>query len=583
MPERSIARIMLEKGFLRTDQIDLIRDELKKLAGLYTIGPYQVIGKLGEGGMGAVYKAYDEKLGRMVAIKLMKEIVGNEGDLHRRFMKEARSLARLNHPHIVTLYDFDVTPAGAPYMVMEFIEGVDLAAFLRQHGGMLEEREALQIARQIAEALQHAFENGLIHRDVKPPNVMIDRHGHCKLSDFGLAKSSDSNASQNTGSGIVMGSPDYFAPEQALAEKLLDIRVDIYALGAALYEMTTGTRPFLGTPLEVVTKHIHQKLPPPEGFNPALSSDCAALITRMMEKNRDARFATPADLIAVIDGILKRLPTAESRNEFVRAVAGLPPESQVKRVQSKLQELNPGLQEDLVTFKLNDARTGVQWFSLGRQPVQEVWPVRALARLENLSLIGSTLNDLNVLAGLPLTNLWIDGTHIITLAPLRGMQLKALSCEGTRINDLEPLQHMPLNYLCLNDTDVADLAPLHNLPLAELHLANTPVSDLSPLLGLSLIELDISNTAVRSLSPLRGMALDLLVCGGLSLTDLSPLQNMPLTTLDFGDTPVVDLTPLMGMPLKALRCQYKPAFARILKTIPSLKTINGEPAATVLQ
>jgi predicted Ser/Thr protein kinase len=223
----------------------------------------EILDLLGKGGMGAVYKARQKPLDRLVALKILPPRAGEDPAFAERFTREARALARLNHPGIVTLYEFGRTPGGLYYFLMEFVDGVSLRQLLAH--GRISPREALAIVPQICDALQFAHDQGIVHRDIKPDNVLLDRRGRVKVADFGLAKlvgtGSESAAAPTaagsptlTEAGKVMGTPQYMAPEQVEHPEEVDHRADIYALGVVFYQMLTGELP--GKTLEPPSKKV---------------------------------------------------------------------------------------------------------------------------------------------------------------------------------------------------------------------------------------------------------------------------------------------------------------------------------------
>jgi predicted Ser/Thr protein kinase len=203
----------------------------------------EIIELLGQGGMGAVYKARQRELDRLVALKILPPQVGTTEAFAERFTREARSLAKLNHPHIVTVHDFGRTNKGLYYFIMEFVDGTDLRQAI--HSGSIKPIEALAIVPQICEALQYAHEEGIVHRDIKPENILLDKRGRVKIADFGLAKLLDKppTAYTLTHAQQKMGTPHYMAPEQIEHPSQVDHRADIYSLGVVFYEMLTGQLP----------------------------------------------------------------------------------------------------------------------------------------------------------------------------------------------------------------------------------------------------------------------------------------------------------------------------------------------------
>ena len=232
------------------------------------LGPYEIVAPVGEGGMGEVYRARDTRLNRSVAIKVLPQGIADDPGRMARFEQEARSIAALNHPNILAIYDVGVQD-GTSYLVMELLEGETLHQRL-EHGA-LPVRKAVEIGTQIAFGLAAAHERGIIHRDLKPENIFLTKDGHVKLLDFGLAKdqsggdggpSSGMTLTMRTAPGVVLGTAPYMAPEQVRGE-LLDYRADIFSFGAVLYEMLTGKRAFSGES-SVETMNAILKSDPPE-------------------------------------------------------------------------------------------------------------------------------------------------------------------------------------------------------------------------------------------------------------------------------------------------------------------------------
>ena len=203
----------------------------------------EIIELLGHGGMGAVYKARQKQLDRLVALKILPPEVGQNPAFAERFMREARSLAKLNHPEIVTVYDFGHTEDGLYYFLMEFVDGTDLRRIIQ--AGEITSDQALAIVPKICEALHYAHKKGIVHRDIKPENILLDAEGNVKIADFGLARLLDkpTSAYTLTQSGQRMGTPHYMAPEQIEHPQEVDHRADIYSLGVVFYEMLTGELP----------------------------------------------------------------------------------------------------------------------------------------------------------------------------------------------------------------------------------------------------------------------------------------------------------------------------------------------------
>lgn len=234
---------------------------MDKMIGKILEGRYEILDELGGGGMARVYRGQDRLLHRFVTIKILREQFASDQDFLTRFQKEAQAVARLSHPNVVSIYDVGQED-GIHYLIMEYVEGRSLKEVISERG-QLPPREAVDIALQICDALEHAHENGIIHRDIKPHNILITRNGRVKVTDFGIAQAA-SEATMAYG-GTMIGSVHYLAPEQARGG-LTGPAADIYSFGIVLYEMLTGELPFKGeTPVAVAIKHIQETPRPPAG------------------------------------------------------------------------------------------------------------------------------------------------------------------------------------------------------------------------------------------------------------------------------------------------------------------------------
>jgi eukaryotic-like serine/threonine-protein kinase len=248
---------------------------------------YRLTALIGSGGMAAVYRAVDTRLARTVAVKVLHPEYARDEPFLQRFQQEAEFAASLGaHPNIVAIYDIGQDDA-LHYIVMELVEGQDLKEIIRDRAP-LDVSEAFSIARQVASALDFAHKRGLIHRDIKPQNIMVTDAGVAKVTDFGIARSL--SASQLTRTGMVIGTAHYFAPEQAQGKPAAPAS-DIYSLGIVTYEMVTGHLPFdAESPIGVAMQHLHSEPPPPWGYNPALSTRAGAVILRALEKDPERRY-----------------------------------------------------------------------------------------------------------------------------------------------------------------------------------------------------------------------------------------------------------------------------------------------------
>ena len=269
-----------------------------------TLGRYRIDEKLGEGGMGVVFKATDEKLRRTVALKVLSDGVVQDADRRLRFLREARLAASLTHPNIATVHDVGETEDGHIYIAMELVPGQSLRQRLEK--GALGPATALRIAKDLTRALTKAHGLGIVHRDLKPDNVMVSDELEVKVLDFGLAKPVDraeprETASVVTEDGRVVGTPGYMAPEQA-AGRAVDARTDIFAVGIVLYEMATGVRPFRGdSAMDVIIATARDEPPRPSSLAAGVGAGLERVILRCLEKNADARYADAPELLRALD------------------------------------------------------------------------------------------------------------------------------------------------------------------------------------------------------------------------------------------------------------------------------------------
>jgi eukaryotic-like serine/threonine-protein kinase len=301
---QSLEKVMIEMGFITRSQairlIQNIRDSSKMAAN--QIPGFQILGKLGQGAMAVVYKAKQLSLDRTVAVKVLPSKFTENPEYVSRFYKEGKAAALLNHPNIVQAIDVGES-GGRHYFVMEYVEGRtihdDLAA-----GKIFSEKEAIDIILQVASALAHAHAKNLIHRDVKPKNIMITTGGIVKLADMGLARATTDIEAAQSEAGKAYGTPYYIAPEQIRGELDIDARADIYALGATFYHMVTGRVPFeADNPSLVMKKHLKEPLIPPDHINTSLSAGISEVIEFMMAKRKEERYATADEVIQDLEAV----------------------------------------------------------------------------------------------------------------------------------------------------------------------------------------------------------------------------------------------------------------------------------------
>ena len=258
------------------------------------VGPYRIMEQLGQGGMATVYKAYHAALDRYVALKVLHPAFHQDQSFTMRFQREARVVARLEHPNIVPIYDYSEHEAR-PYLVMKYIEGDTLKARLNQ--GPLTAVEIERVVNSVGSALAYAHRQGILHRDVKPSNVMIAADGTMYLADFGLARIAEAGESTMS-SDSIMGTPQYISPEQAMGKKDLDAGTDIYSFGVMLYEMVVGQVPFSAdTPFSIIHDHIYTPLPLPIKVNPNVPESVQRVLLKALAKDRLDRYKTTEELI----------------------------------------------------------------------------------------------------------------------------------------------------------------------------------------------------------------------------------------------------------------------------------------------
>jgi serine/threonine-protein kinase len=278
-------------------------------------GRYRVLRKLGTGGMANVYLAEDQELGRRVAIKVLDERHASDEQFVERFRREAKAAAALSHPNIVSIFDRGETD-GTYYIAMEYLEGPNLKELVRQ--GTPSIRTAITYTREILAALRTAHRRGLVHRDIKPHNVLVDGEGRLKVTDFGIARSTASH--QMTEAGSIIGTAQYLSPEQARGAPV-DQRSDLYSVGIVLYELLTGTVPFKGsTPLEIAMKHLSEVPRPPSRVRPEIPPDLDRVVLRALAKRPGDRYQSAEEMDADLARIERGLPVSEETADAATAV-----------------------------------------------------------------------------------------------------------------------------------------------------------------------------------------------------------------------------------------------------------------------
>jgi WD40 repeat protein/tRNA A-37 threonylcarbamoyl transferase component Bud32 len=302
--QHALTQELLRRGWLTPYQADLLA--LGQGASLL-LGSYVLLERLGEGGMGQVFKARNWKLGQIVALKLVRTDRAESETVLRRFRREVAAASKMHHPHVVRALDADEV-GGTCLLAMEYIDGPDFARLLRERGP-LPVRLACDCVRQAALGLQHAHERGVVHRDVKPHNLLLGRDGRVRLLDLGVARVRTAVEASGTLTmmGALLGTPDYIAPEQAMDSRSADIRSDLYSLGATFYQLLTGQTPFGGSSVtERLLRHQLDPVPDPSALRPEVPAEVSAVVQKLLAKRPDDRYQTPADLAAALATLLSK-------------------------------------------------------------------------------------------------------------------------------------------------------------------------------------------------------------------------------------------------------------------------------------
>jgi serine/threonine protein kinase len=527
-----------------------------------TLKKYAIVARLGQGGMGVVYLAEDNVLKRAVAIKMIANSLTNEAKGLRRFLREAQSAARLQHANVVAIYDID-QDQGTHYLVMEFVPGPS-AQQISDRDGPLPWRVAVQIVAEACRGLSAAHASNLIHRDVKPANLLVSRTGEVKLGDFGLAKAISGDQVSITQGKYLNGTPQYMSPEQAKNEDL-DERSDLYSLGATLYTLLTGAPPFAGKDL-YATMYAHATLPVPDPRQkcPDIPEACVKIVERAMAKRRTDRYDAAPAMLADLEATLGpqreslgplaekfdiphpaeasslfTLNVAQSRFRLpgrwplvAALLAGLAlvgftfvvcagalgwhwigkpehfPESP-EQLRRDLKARNPAFKG---AFKEIEQRNGrIVRVVMSLDGITDITPLGELSELEELELNGSgqpaaSFSDISPLAKLKkLTYLWIGNCHVKNLEALRDMKkLTRLNLGVTRVEDVSDLRGLPITNLRLGATPVASLKRLEDAPIEILDLYGCPaLNNLDGLPSRKLHRLSLDSSGVTSLRGLE--------------------------------------------------------------------------------
>jgi serine/threonine protein kinase len=286
-------------------------DEVKSRWVGKKLGGYEIVDFLGKGGMGSVYKGRQISMERFVALKILNEKLVNDKDFIERFLQEAKSAGRLNHPNIIQVIDIDMSD-GTYFFSMEYVDGPTVGRILKDKGQLLLD-ESLEIVASTADALHFAHKNALVHRDIKPDNIMINSEGQVKLADLGLARNPDDDMVDLVdGKKIVWGTPSYMSPEQAMGHKI-DGRSDLYSLGATWYQMLTGNAPFKGkTGPEIMQQHISSRVPDIHKQNDKVPKEIIAMIEKLLRKRAEDRYQSGEEVSMAVNEYRNELKASEN-------------------------------------------------------------------------------------------------------------------------------------------------------------------------------------------------------------------------------------------------------------------------------
>jgi serine/threonine protein kinase len=330
---------------------------------------YDIIDKLGEGAMGVVYRAQDRKLGRVVALKMLSSELGGEDELHQRFKREAEAIGRLDHPSIVSVYDMGEQD-GRHYMAMELFEGEDLRALIDARAAIhLVDR--VRILAEICDGVGYAHGRGVVHRDIKPANILITNKGRVKLLDFGLARLAQGETI--TRRGIILGTPDYMSPEQAVG-KSVDHRTDIFSTGAVFYEFLTLQKPFKGKSLHSVLYQIVSEDPEPVlTVNPEVPARLAALVHEMLRKDADERSASMEAVGRRMRDVYSALARSGARSAVAWNGTEAPDDQQGRRVRELTGRAQAHLQNGRFAAAGADSREALSLDPGSEEAAEVAW------------------------------------------------------------------------------------------------------------------------------------------------------------------------------------------------------------------
>jgi serine/threonine protein kinase len=575
----------------------------------------EILDILGEGGMGVVYKARQPNLDRIVALKILAAKYSLDATFAKRFQREAKALAKLNHPNIVAIFDFG--QAGPYYFfLMEYVDGMNLREL--EQSRRVTPEEALALVPKICDALQYAHDEGVVHRDIKPGNILVDSRGRVKIADFGLAKLRGQEAPDTTLTtvGTVMGTPRYMAPEQMDTPDSVDHRADIYSLGVVFYELLTGEVPMgrfeppsqkveVDVRLDEVVLHslerdVNRRYQHARDVKTDVEtiSDVREFVPRR-QSNAKTWGVVATVVIVIVTGFValfatmakaKKASPAQQSNKDAKVTASKPAPgtkpAEAPATAPRATPLETGsiarwqkvLDDAGIRRRLTQNGADLLELDLSQSDVADLSPLKGmpLAKLQMISC--ANVSNLEPLRGMPLEELRVSRTKVSDLSPLSGMKLKRFWAANAPIQDIRPLAGMPLEYVDIQSTKVTDISPLKGMKINFLQLVTLKINDFTPVKGMPLETFAasyfddlsliadaplqaltlVSTGGLRDLGPLKGKQLVSLNMGGTSVSDLRPLAGMPLRSLGARGCPIRDLSPLSGMSIERLRLEDTP-------------------------
>jgi serine/threonine protein kinase len=592
------------------------------------LGNYVLMDKIGQGGMGAVYKAEHRRMKRLVAIKMLPPQMMKDAAAAARFQREVQAAAKLRHPNIVAADDSDCAN-GVHFLVMECVEGSDLSALIHKNGP-LPVNQAVNYIIQAARGLEFAHSEGVVHRDIKPANFLLDKRGTVKILDMGLARIDGESAGQTalTTTGAIMGTVDYMSPEQAMDTKTADARADIYALGCSLYFLLTGKATYEGgTIMQKLVAHREHPIPSLRSARAEVPEQVDAVFKKMIAKKVEDRYQMMTEVITALDHCV-RSPEQMAKTErslgtstdsfdldlktLFKDVA-LEQTEPIRTQKPSQPPIDNGMKKTLLiggavlgvmillaggvfTLKTNNGTSvvtrsepdaevpkvipreksavvpavagGKPWES----PAFQRWmkDVAAMPALKQVEAVSKKLMELNPGFDGKISNPG-DGSGPPVVQDGNVVELEILT---DKVVDLSPIRALPeLRQLQCDSGQKTgqrlDLSPLNGMRIRGLRCACGNV-DLSTAKGLPLSDLACYNAGITDLIPVSGMPLRrLTLSGNWELTSLEPLKGMPLISLAVDNSQVADLSPLSGMPLTCLVCHVtKVADLSALKGLP---------------